>query len=507
MNEHSLKFGPVQSKFTAYTGELMAALLLFQPLLDVLSFFMQDLGATAVTTALRTVLLFVVSLYGFVVSDKKRTYVIFYSVIGGFWLLHMLNCLRSGYLDPVADTAEYLKLVQFPLWTLTFITLFRKERELDYRIVGVLAANFAIILLIIAISFLIYPVYTYDYPDRGMQIGVLGWFGVPNAQSAILAMLVAPLLLWAFRTRKLWVFSACAVLGLGLLFFTGTRLTYYAAILISAAFVVLIFLNRQQYLFTLPLLVVLVLVVAFKGMSPMAQRENFRLESHSIYREKTETIMGEDKDFVYGEQELTEAVKAKITRVYEEVYGGIGVYGNPLLGDLLERFGTETVMEAYHYTTDPDILYDARVKKLKVVDLLWQEKDFLTKLTGFEYTEVYLGDNIYDPENDYPALLYYYGYLGTAAYLLFTAYFLWIALRAFLRNPRGALTMQLGCAAMMYAMALGSAQFSGQSLRKPSVSVYFSLAAAFLYMETHPEHEHRGKMFYERSSVVFRKEI
>ena len=43
MGEQSLK-----TRLTAYTGEFMAALLLIQPLLDVLSYFMQEHGSTVV---------------------------------------------------------------------------------------------------------------------------------------------------------------------------------------------------------------------------------------------------------------------------------------------------------------------------------------------------------------------------------------------------------------------------------------------------------------------------
>ena len=121
----------LKTTLTRSAGECMAALLLVQPLLDVLSYFMQNLGMTALTTALRTVLLFAVSLYGFAISDRKRLYGLLWGVAGGFWLLHMLNCFRLGYQDPVGDAAEYLKLVQFPLWTAVFLTFFRQRPGLD----------------------------------------------------------------------------------------------------------------------------------------------------------------------------------------------------------------------------------------------------------------------------------------------------------------------------------------------------------------------------------------
>ena len=119
MNMSTLKKPAVSQGF-------FAVLLLIQPPLDVLSYFMQSLEATAVTTAIRTFLLFAVSLYGFAITDRRKVYWAFYAGIAGFWLLHALNCLRVGYADPLADGGEFLKLAQFPLWTLSFVTLLRQ---------------------------------------------------------------------------------------------------------------------------------------------------------------------------------------------------------------------------------------------------------------------------------------------------------------------------------------------------------------------------------------------
>ena len=197
----------------------------------------------------------------------------------------MLNCFRTGYLQPVGDAAEYLKLVQFPLWTLSFVTFFREKEGLDARALGILTANFAIILLVIGLSYVTgFPVYTYDFPEREIQIGVLGWFGVANAQSAILSLLVPAVLLWGLRTEKLWVFCLCGVSGFGLLYFTGTRLTFYTAVLAASAFLVLIFLCRRPWVFALPLLAALILLLAFRGASPMEARQKVSGTSFSVYQ-------------------------------------------------------------------------------------------------------------------------------------------------------------------------------------------------------------------------------
>lgn len=509
-NRNSMDIARLKDKFTASSGEVMAALLLIQPLLDVLSYFMREHGDTAVTTVLRTVLLFVVCAYGFVIAENRRPYYVLYGVIGGFWLAHALNCLRAGYLDPVADAAEYLKLVQFPLWTLVFVSIFRSGQGLELRAVGLLAANFALILVMIGLAYATgTQAYTYDIPARGVKLGVLGWFAIPNAQSAILAMLLPGLLLWGYHVERIWAFAAVCGLGFALLFLTGTRLTYYAAILVGLGFLVLILLTGgRQRIFCIPLAVGVALLVLCRGISPMEQRQALTADSYERYQTPTDAILGEDKDYAYTGEEPSPELMDKLRRVYLEVYGGEDIAGNPLLTDLLERFGTERVMSAYRYATKASTLYNVRTKKLKMMDLVWEEQDALTRTLGVEYARAKVNGTNYDPENDFPAVLYFYGYLGFGLYGCFVGYFMLEVLAGCVRNWRrlpGFLTVGLGAWTMIFVLGMGAAQFSGQVLRKPSAMVYMSLAAAELYRMTH----NGGKLFarYERRPGVTMKKL
>lgn len=466
-------------------GEVMAALLLVQPLLDVLSYFMQEAGTTAFTTALRMVLLAAVSLYGFVITDRKKPVLALYAVALAFWVIHMIGCFRQGYQDPVGDAAEYLKLLQFPLWTAAFSAMLRQGQDLDRRAVACLVGDFLLILFIIALSFgLGMPVYTYDYPDRGIQLGILGWFGVANAQSAIVLVLGAPLLLWGYRSGKLWVFTLCAAGGFSLLYFTGTRLTYFGAILLAGGFFVLVLLGRKRWVFCLPLAVALALLVAFQGMSPMAARQAMSVDSYSYYEELTQQYLGEDSDFVYQEgEEIPPEILEKIRALYTEVYGKRGIYNTMLLGDLIQEFGVDRVMEEYGYTVDGELLYDVRDKKLHALHLVWEDQDLFTHLFGFEYAKAQIGVTNYDPENDFPALRYFYGYVGAALYVGYCLYFPLLALWHLVRKLRSFFSypwVEAGTYLAMLAFGFGAAQFSGQVLRKPSVTVYLSLAAALL---------------------------
>lgn len=498
----------LKKKLTDWTCVFMAALMAAQPLLDVASYFMAGIGRTGLTTALRCLMLVVVSAYGFVISDHKRAYVVMYGVLGAFWLLHSLNCLRQGYNSPGGDLAEYLKLVQFPLWTLSFITFFRKREELQGGCPVFFAVNFGIILAVILLSYATgTQVYTYYTPERNVQLGVLGWFAVPTAQSAIVCILVVGLLLWAYRTGKLRIFCVCCGLGFALLYVTGTKLAFYAALLMAAGFAVLILISRQHYRFCIPLVLAAVLMLALKGFSPMAQRQALTADSYAIYDEMAAKIMGDDAGYVYRPgEEIPEDVKGKIRQVYTQVYGAPeGVYGGVLLGDLLEKFGPERVMEYYHYSTKSTELYNVRVKRQAALGLVWEEKDFLTRLFGFEYSESWINGRPYDLENDFPALPFYYGYVGTALYVGFAAYFLFLVLRGcvtwFLSLPEF-LTVELGAWCLMFCLCLGAAQFSGNVLRRPSVSVYLALAAAQIFCLIYPEQRQRRFEKYRHKPAV-----
>jgi len=473
----------IKGRLSEYSAEIMAAILIIQPLLDVLSYFMQKTGMTAFTTGLRMVLLIVVSIYGFIIFDRKKSYALIYMVIVAFWIIHAANCFRMGYQDITMDIAEYFKLIQMPLWTMSFISMFKKRDRLNVNAVGLLALNFLLILAIIGLSYLTgTPAYTYDYPDRGIQIGILGWFGVANTQSAIVSVLTAPLLLWAYRKEKLWLFCLSCVAGFGLLYFTGTRFAYFSGIIIAAVLIVLIFISQENYKYCIPLMASIVLFLCLQGFSPMSERRQMASDTHAVYQEQTDAIMGDDKDFVYVRNEkIPETVRARIERVYREVYGVEGVLGNTLLGDLIDRFGVDAVMQKYDYTLDANVLYDVRVKRLNYCALAMDSKDVMTKLFGYEYAETYYGDNIYDPENDFPALINFYGYVGTALYAAFVLYFVFIALRALIQDFHGFFSIEAGVAVLMAVLILAAAQFSGQVLRKPSIEVYLSFSLALIY--------------------------
>mgnify|MGYP003375502427 CR=1 FL=1 len=197
------KFQCVKAAISKKLPWLVGAILIIQPMLDVLSYFLGEMGNNSLSTALRFLLLMGVALLGFIVSDKKRVYFLFYGVMGAFWLAHVVNCYRIGYQSVVSDTANFLRIMNFPIFTLSFITFFQKGENLRKFVYAGFAINLAEIVVFTALPWLTgHPVYTYNT----LYLGVMGWFSTPNAQSAIV-VLVAPLaILFAWKTKKYPVF-------------------------------------------------------------------------------------------------------------------------------------------------------------------------------------------------------------------------------------------------------------------------------------------------------------
>ncbi len=146
-----------QTMKEAIVGKLpwiVGTIIVIQPLLDVLSYFLGEMGSNSLSTALRFLLLMAVALLGFLVSDRKRVYFLFYGVMGLFWVAHMANCYRIGYQSMVADTANFLRIMNFPIFALSFVTFFKKGKGLGKSVCAAFAINLGEIILFTALPWL-----------------------------------------------------------------------------------------------------------------------------------------------------------------------------------------------------------------------------------------------------------------------------------------------------------------------------------------------------------------
>ena len=116
--------------------------------------------------------------------------------------------------------------------------------------------------------------------------------------------------------------------------------------------------------------------------------------------------------------------------------------------------------------------------------MIWEESDILTKMVGFQYPEMQFKNDNFDLENDPPAILYYYGYLGAALYVvLFLVLFIRIIRKVFLDFFD---TVNLYNFALISTLMLqiAFAFNSGYLLRRPNVSFYLATIVVLCFQRT-----------------------
>lgn len=487
-----------------------ALLLLFlavQPVLDVASYFLLQRGSSALTTALRFGLLFVMALLGFLLTESKKSYLLCYGAAGVFWLAHLLNCLRTGYQSPMEDAANFLRILSLPIYTLALISFLQQGERVRRGLYRGFFCAFLLIVLFTALPWLLgQPVYTYE----SLGLGVAGWFEVANAQSAILTLTVPLFVFQAYRTGRYGIFVGSVVLAAALLYLTGTKLTFFAIPIIFGGYFVLFLLQqgKKALRWALPCAGVSVAAVLLLSLSPMAVREGMsRYAEKYDYGQRVENALASSAVSVGLEAEvalLSASAPAPaqtgdkndasaLVRIYTEE----AVYGKQLK-DMNARFGVDKVMDAYGYTSDPAVLSNSRLRKQIYARLVWQEQNAVTRLLGFEYREMIAGTTNYDLENDFPAVFYFFGYAGFALYLLFFAAVavraVWVRLQVVggaerelsgkggLARFRRFLSLDTGVVGITAVLGLAAAQMSGNVLRRPNVTPYLAAALACLWV-------------------------
>lgn len=494
-----------------------------QPLLDVLSYFLSEMGSNAFSTVLRFGMLVAVALFGFLLSHKKLHYIVLYSVIALFWAVHVANGFRVGYISVVQDTANFLRILNFPIFALTFMTILSIDHDLKkYFYLGT-ALAFGEMIVFTALPWLTgHPVYTYP----ALPVGIMGWFAIPNAQAVILVLSAPIAIYWAYSTGKYPVYLAAAVLCFGMMYATGTKFTFYSIFIIAGAYAFLFVLQmgKKCWKYALPMLALFAVVFVFRNQSPMALRERMSaysqgllsaaveesLENSGVDEEIIEIIKNEgDEEEEEPEEQVPvtppEKVRAKLRQGLMGIYTDEEIYGKQL-NNMNERFGVYNVMEVFHHSAATGLLSDFRATKTFFAELIWSEKDLFTQFLGVEYSDFVVDGVIYDLENDFPAVYYCCGYIGFGLYMLFFAMFVVVVLRAFwlrmlwrMRADAGKpgnpvlrvakslwkglgefLSVEVGAVGMSFLLAVIAAQISGYVLRRPNVTIYFAIAAASL---------------------------
>ena len=463
----------------------LTLLIAAQPLLDALAFWTANERATA-AGYLRLAILALLPLWLLLrgKGKERKTLLLALGVMALYSLLHVLNGFRVGYLSPVYDMQYLVKVLQAPVLAVCFTLLLRDERTKEQAFRGVLwAGGITLGLLVLA-----YVTGTGNV-TYGEGLGFSGWVIDDNrtANSILLVTLGCFAVGRAVQGEsKLWQLLVPGVV-LAVYLVNGTKACYFSLYGIFAAFAVYALLRRPVRGEKVRAFAALVLALGMAfatAVYPYTPR--CRVNASIARAAEPGQIEAElaAKGYDVASMSLEERLADPVVRaVFEDWYHR---YFDYVIPDLFERYGAERVLRWWGMTTDVERLIDTRQIKLAYSGLLWQESDALTRLVGFEVTQ--LGtEGIRDLENDWPALFYYYGYLGCALYGGALLYVFYRVLRRLREGFASAFTAENYTLLFCLCLQLGLAQFSGALLRRPNVNIYLALVTALILYQTRRE--------------------
>lgn len=445
-----------------WISRLLFLLFAMQPLLDVLSYWMQRVpSGSYLTLGLRfSILLFLCAL-GFLHTTRRRLYCTAAAGFAIFYLLHLLPSILSGGFstnDILHDFTNYIRVLHLPAMTLALCSLLKADDRGWNAIERGCLVALGFITLIALLSRLTGTDPT-SYPNK--QLGVLGWFYYANSQSAILSALV-PLTLCAAVKRGKWVFPVVTLIGTALLFLLGTRLAYASAL--AALFGTLIswlLCRKLNVLRSAVLIVCTLLCAAGYFISPMRQNQQLVAQNAEKKQQRIDALVEQ------GRTEFPDDALAALGPAYEEYLGG-----------LVDRFGLQRVADYYGRSTSASDLCDLRRAKRSYCELLLQNSSFMTRLFGLNYADMEWQGVVYDVENDFHAIRYLYGWVGLGALLLLLGYFVCRIVCALLQDAKGAFTMEVAACGISLCTLMAHCYFTSGVLRRPNASVYLSLVLA-----------------------------
>ena len=452
---------------------------LCQPVLDVATYWQEQMGITnAFTVIFRMGLLCGSVGLGFVLSDRKRLYWLTGLVLGGYLAGHIWSCMQAGYVSPFGDLSNMLRIMMLPLTTVCFVTFIRRNGKCVRAVIGGMAVNMGIILLVMLLSRLT-GTDPYTYPNKGL--GVRGWFYFANTQSAIMGM-IAPvtigLALTKWKDRTLPVLLAAAG-SLGGLFLLGTRLAFASAVAAGAGMAVcLLLIDRKRWRQSLALGAVTAMVIVLLPVSPMVRNQkavagNFEIKQ-AAFDAAAAVPDGAD------EQQRMDAM--------EDAY-------RLFLPGLMDRFGAERTMQIYDYSQNVDQVGNQRLMRLNFCRLLMEDSPDSAKWFGINrsrmaqealHTDVLTGKQEktltwYDPENDFHGIYYLCGGVGLGLMIAFIASFALRALGSMCVDFKRVFSVDFAAVGISCCCAVVHCYFSASILRFNSASVYLAMLLAVMW--------------------------
>lgn len=453
-------------------------LFLLQPVMDILSFWVSELGlSNAPTLLLRFGVLGLTLLSGFLLSRRKWVYWTAAAVCAVLTAGHVWALADFGIHDLVGDLTNLVRVLQMPLSAICLIT-FLRENEKSYD--AMKRAMVASLLLTLAVEVL--ATLTGTEPHTYMDgKGYIGWFNNTNSQSAILSVLVPVAMVTAYARKGLrsLLFWLCALGGSAALYLLGTRLGYFA--MAAACFglgLSAVLIRLRDWKRAMAFVLVGVLFAALLPLSPMMQHQEIYEGVQTGRQDAINTLLDTYEPAPLDEPGLSEEELARRQKEWIRVLTPIYEFYAP---DFTGLFGPRRTIEMYNYTYNINTITELRPKKLLFAQLLMEDSPASAGLFGLELSRFQVGDTIYDVENDLHGIYYLYGAAGLGSMVLFLLYFLWLILRALLKDAKTYFTLDAAAWGIGLICMLLHTYFTAGVLRRPNASFYLAAALAAVY--------------------------
>ena len=473
------KTGSMKELFVKYW---LTVLIAIQPVLDILAYWTRSPDGTA-AGMLRLAVMLILPLHLLITLKKKGRFILSMAAIALVGAAHVLNCLRVGYLDMRYDLVYLARVMQMPILAVCLGYYIQDETHKEAAFKGLKYAAY------LYFAGLILAIVTGTATDTyGPGLGVSGWVIGENrcANSVIVVTLALTLLYFAVKSDNVWLNLFAPPLIAFALILNGTKACYFSLFGACGGFAVYLVIDRLLHggkLKTRVIAVLLLTAVVSAAVYPITPRYKILLtqqRSSARQQDELERIMqelGYDLKSMTLEEKLADE---RLVQIFGDYYYDL-IWA--IIPDMFARFDYPEVCAKYKFNTNAAQLIDVRRMKFNYASLIWDEKDTLTHLVGFEPSEVWYGAQT-DLENDWPAIWFYYGWLGFAMYAAFLLYYAWLILKRVALDFKGTVTLENFFLLLLFFLHIGLAQFSGSVIRRPNVSIYMSLAMALIYYKT-----------------------
>ncbi len=236
----------------------------------------------------------------------------------------------------------------------------------------------------------------------GQGLGVSGWVIDNNrcANSIILVTLSCFAVYYAAKSGRKSAYILVPAAVCAVFISNGTKACYFGIFAVFLGFAAFLVLDRavnKTRLNSLLLAVLIALSAVSAAVYPYTPRAKVEaLQASAVALKDQDELVRLLKEKGYDPQSMTTEEKLAdpvVREIFETYYTKLMWHVIP---EMFDRFGIERIMREYDMTTSAATLIDVRLMKRTYAKMIWQEQDALTKLTGFEVSEI--KDPAYDPE-------------------------------------------------------------------------------------------------------------